>query len=855
MSLLDYVLDKMHLSETDRAGLRSKRGLTAETIDRARFVSGGKYLQDVITDAARRYGIDLCVEAGLMKQSAAGVARPWHKFLEANVVIPYFDADGGVSMLRPHKLTPPGVQPQVYFANDRYDGQRITIMAESEFKAQAAVDYGYQAFGIPGISSFSGSYFELLVAQMIDRGIRLTTVIFDNEDKESPESPRFKKRAKDRYDTPFYAYVMARQLNEHAALVQARVGWIPDRYRGADYKADIDGLRAAGVSTEQFREIVESSEDPATFIETLNEEAARQVHRRAVRRFEENRKSRLIKSGGRYLYATDDGHREASNFTAEYLSTLVDREGNCAYEFRLNNQKGQEAIVVASHKDYTDWKRFRTVCGSGGLFFWSGRDEQLQSLLEMIVPEEERAVHLRDQIVGWDEELEHYLFTNCAVNANGDVVEYQEDGSLEVNGKRWRLAGEGDLPEVHFAASGVKCPLDWRRDLARLLAENFDTDDVVLALAWMCAVGLKPWLFQFNRTFPILFVFGRKGSGKTRLMQWLTRIFFNRDSSSTDTLIGQNSAPFIRNRATQLPYLPFWLDEYRNNEMAMRHLDVLRGIYDHSSAGISGGSIGTNKLFNMRCALAVSGEDEPDDPTGALNERMVSVRLPDRISGKHFQLIEQMQYSFDGIFSTLLAERERLVPAIKAEYDRLVERHRQARVSSRVSINYALLHAVAKVVLSWEFDEDDVDLLFTDMKQEAVELDPVVDMLVTCGDHFPSHGDLRLNGSMVVRLGDAPLLLFNLRRCQGAYALLGSRQRVNVAIYKTMARHVANTPWISPPMGPTKVEGRSVRMHVVDLDLAPDSIKQMAYNISDEPMKITLLNRYGNEQGALSMIE
>ena len=41
------------------------------------------------------------------------------------------------------------------------------------------------------------------------------------------------------------------------------------------------------------------------FIEGLPEEAARLVHRRAMRRFEDNRKSRLIKSGGRFIEPVD----------------------------------------------------------------------------------------------------------------------------------------------------------------------------------------------------------------------------------------------------------------------------------------------------------------------------------------------------------------------------------------------------------------------------------------------------------------------------------------------------------------------------------------------------------------------
>lgn len=856
MSVLNFIFDHLQLFDTDRAMLRRKRGFTDAQIDDMQVGSTGNYLRDVLMEASTRYGLDTCIAAGLFTKQRGGF-KPWYRYLDTgNVIIPYFHGDE-IVMLRPHKYTPTGQGVQPYFCRAEYNQRAVTIGAESEFKARAAEAYGYQAFGIPGISSFSGQHFNDLLTRLRDRGIRNIVWLFDNEDKSSPESPRFKKLARDRWDTPFWAYVMARQCNEAREAIYSRVAWIPDRYRDkTDYKADIDGLLAAGVPEAEFAAIVDAAVDPPQFLEQLPEEALAVINRKVLKRFEEGAGQRLSKSQGRYMYATEEGPRVVSNFTAEYVCTLQDRDGQRSYELRLTNVNGQVASIRATAKEYTDTRKFRTLVGGPGLFWWSGRDDGLQEMFDSVVPAEEKIVNLRERSIGWDEELEHYFFTNCAVDGHGNVVEYQADGSVAIDGQLWRIADTvGDLPELHFAAGGTVTDAKGRAELARLLHENFNLEEAVLALAWMCAAALKPWVFPINRTFPILFVFGRKGSGKTRLMQWLTRIFFNRDKGSTDVLMGQATAPFIRNRATQTPYLPFWMDEYRNQEHIMRHLDMLRGIYDHSSAGISGGAIGTNKQFSMRCALAISGEDVPNDETLALNERMITVRLHDKPDGRHFNMLEQLQYGFDGIFVGLLREREKLVPAIRAEYDRLVEAYRRRGPSGRVAINYAMLFAVARAAMGWAPSEDLVDKIFEGIRADERENDPVVEMLRVVGDYWPALGDIRLKHAAETKLDPETqrvVLVFNLQRCHDAYAVAHSRTRANIVPAVTMKRLVAGSQWAKPFGAATRVGGRPCKAWVVDLDHAPTDLQQVAHTITDDDsLKYLLEQRYGTEEGSL----
>lgn len=852
MLLLDYLLEQLPLLAEDREMLRRKRGFSDATIDAGKFRSCGQHVKPIFMEAAERYGLDTVAAHGLVMTSRNGQrSYVWHRFVESgNIIIPYFN-DGACTMLRPHKWTPPGVVPQVYFTHQRYDQQRITVMAESEFKARASEQYGFPAFGLPGISSFGGAYFEGLAKTLLDRGVHNVVVLFDNEDKSSPKSPRYKKTAKDRWETPFWAYSMARQLNEFNERFNARVAWIPNRFRDESGKADIDGLLAAGVGIDEYAGIVQTAKTPQAFFDGLPAEAQQQLGRRIARRFEQAGRSRLHKSGGRYLWI--DGENDAqpvSNFTAEYVASIIDEEGNHSWDLKLVNTLGREARIICSGRDAADHRRFRELCANQGLFFWSGKNDSLQEMLTLLVPEDERVVRVKPAFVGWDEDLEHYLFTNCAVTGSGDVVEYQDDGTIPLNGENWRLVGDGDLPEIEYKHGGTTWNTEGLHDLAVKLHENFGVEDVVMALAWMCAACLKPWLFPINRTFPILFIFGQKSSGKTRLMQWLSRIFFE---SGSETLISQNSGAFIRNRAAQMPYLPLWMDEFRNSDQSMRHMDMLRGIYDHSNTGISGGTIGTNKVFNLKCGLVISGEDEPDDPRGALNERMVTVRLKDKPTSLHFNLLEQLQHSFNGIFVSLLRNRGTIVERIKAEYDRLEAGYRTRGVSGRVVMNYALIHAVAAVVLDWRFSDDVIDGLFQTIRGDNAETNPLLEVLSAVAVNWPMMGDMRLNTFMAARISHStgkPTLVFNVGRCWEAYAVHAGRTRQKVHSRITVRRLAENTPWVSEEY-PSKVGGTSIRVREIDLDHAPSDLTLIANTIADDSVRILLSQRYGNEQGIL----
>lgn len=879
INVLDAFLSQAKLADSDRELIKSKRGLSDAIIDKMRYVSAGEQNNDIV-QVLVKLDYEACVRTGLIVEVGSGY-KVWNKLTSANIIIPYFDADGHCTLLRPHKFNPKGVSLQVYFTRPKYDPSKITILTEGEFKAAAAESFSYQAAGLPGISSFVGTKgddktegptkFAQLCESLKDRGISNVCIVFDNEDKSNPELPGYKSDPGKRYDPQFYAYRIAKQLNDVEGF-SATIGWIPDKWRDQQGKADIDGMLARGADQSDFVEVVSSALDPDLFIDALDGDERKALESRIARSKDVTRKNPhgggtelISESNGRYTFVAHDGTlKVASNFLMEYVCTYLDDADQYSHEFMLTNAEGYSNSCILGGRETSDAKRFRAAIASRGKFLWGAKDFVLDALMHKTIPPKLKIVRLIS-FIGWDEKELCFFFDNCAVSANGDVIEYTPDGTLQINDSYYRMLRNGDRPELHFAHTGAECKIETIREIHTRLRRNFksksgkEAHGVTIAYSWFLACALKPWLFNINRTFPILFVFGQKNSGKTRLLQWLMRIFF---SERTDTIIGQNSAAFIRNQAAQLSYLPFWLEEFRNDIESQKHLSILRGIYDHSSAGISGAKIGSNKVFYLRSALVISGESEPSDDTGALNQRMQLVEIPPDITGSEFAWLEQQQFMFSGIFVYLLRNREKLVAQIQTVYEQILESYRTKRkLSSRIAINYALIHATAQVLLGVDPESAGASYDFETIRQDEMQDDVVSDMLRSCLAAYSHNNiidlkpyiDIRYDSPGNRRLPESKLVLvFSLQRCLDYYVEMRNRQRLPAINRKSIRKLLMQKGWVEKDDKIMRVGERVSRMNTVTLEKAPEDILLAAYGAATESMKRELVSIFGGDNGPLA---
>lgn len=862
--ILNEFLKRTELEIEDRDRLKRERGFSDELISRSLFRSARPQNEAVIFELVKEFGQRAAAEVGLVvirnNQPEAtvkllGIDKLGNR--EPNIIIPYLEGDECVA-LRPHKNFIKGKSLNIYYASSEYSEDATTIMTEGEFKARAATAFGYQAFAVPGISSFvgdkqAGKKFVEFYESLAIEGIRDIIIIFDNEDKSNPELPKYKEEPDKRYDVQYYAYLMCLKFNEYGGDIDCRIAWIPDKYRNSEGKADIDSLLAAGVSEDEFDEIVNSAVDEAEFLDSLPDEARDVISGKLARR--EDRVKFLVRNGCYYVPVVNEkdgsvNEVQVSNFLMSYIATHLTEEGDFHYEFKVTNDENQTNIIRFDGSEFADYKRFRKKLNAYGKFIWMSTSKNLDNLFLEVVPDAMKVVHDRNRI-GWDDELKLYFFDNCALDQEGQLIPYGEDGDVKLGDKYYRVERPETRQIVNYPLGnqGSSWQIDSLVEIAGRLAKNYGSLALYDVTSWFVAAVYKPWLFPINRTFPLLGIFGRKNSGKTRLMQWLLSIFYEiPEAISFDS----STRPGLRNQATLLQYLPVWLDEFRNDQKGKSYLDMLRGIYDHNQVIISSNQPGHNRVFKLRSSLILSGEHIPADETGALNQRMITIQLPDKPVGSEFTWFETRYSTFSGILSFLLNKREKYIEAIKAEYFQLLERYRKMpHVEQRIAINYALIHAVSKKILGVDDGmlQSQLEEVFADIRQDDIEIDPLVNMLETCLRYHNAKGVVaNVNYAIDVRhevkhYGKV-VVYFNLKSCLEFFNEVLKRQGKTPHVLAQIRRALKDHPWITDEGRNVRIRGGQVKCYTVHLDRCPESLVFDAYNFAKAEIKGLLRARF-----------
>jgi len=861
-NVLDEFLVRTKLLDEDRKLLAKQRGFDDVLIGNLHFRSACPENENIILSLLAEYGQGACAEAGLLHfKNSRPLATT--KLLQRNIIIPYME-DGTCVALRPHKNFIKGKSLSVYYASEEYSEDATTIITEGEFKAAAATVFGYQAIAIPGISSFvgdkmAGRKFVEFYEDLHEKGIREVIILFDNEEKGDPSLPKYKEDPNKRYDVQYYAYLMCDKINEYGSDLEAYISWIPDKYRDSEGKADIDGMLATGVKEEEFDEIVNNKFDEEEFLDKLSDEAVDVIKGKLARR--EDRVTFAVRNGCYYIKFINPKdnkveEQQVSNFTMKYLSATFDNEDGVVYEMEITNDKKQSTIVNLLGADWADYKRFRKTIASCGKYNWMSSGKTLDSLFLEVLPDDMKIIYGVNEI-GWQEENQAYFFDNCIFNLDGSVIEADSDGIMKYNDRYIRVEKTIARQSIIFSQSAKKdgWKLEDVRDIANRLYKNYNTPYVYDAVSWMIGAAYKPWIFPVNRTFPLLGVFGRKNCGKTRMIQWLLSIFYeNPEPIAFDA----SSKPGLRNQASELKFLPIWLDEFRNTQKGKMYLDMLRGIYDHNQVLISSSKAGKNQVFKLKSSLILSGEHIPADETGALNQRLITIQLPDKPVGTEFGWFETRYDTFGGIFRFLLENRAKYVDIIKAEYFQRLERYRKLPdIEQRIAINYALIHGISKVILG--VSEKYLNLGIGDVVEDTLEddatTDPILNMITYCLLYGRARGlAFASNSALTVRSnpgdGHKIVLSFNLNMCINLYnEILKKSGKTGVEVGQ-LRRTLKNHPWVDNSAKLVKISGKPVRCYTVDLRKAPGEVVTASYGFADDNVKKDMDRIFGENVGS-----
>lgn len=292
------------------------------------------------------------------------------------------------------------------------------------------------------------------------------------------------------------------------------------------------------------------------------------------------------------------------------------------------------APVADNHNVATAGRR-----GSGN-YVWLAKIDKLNRVKEYLYSKTDTAERIHK--LGWNASEEFFAFGN-GILYGGTFKDVDDLGIVRgVNGKAFYIPATSKIylhnPEifqferlmVHENRNGVKL-YDFASRLIGVFGENAS-----IALCYLLATLFRDIIFRRTRHFPILNLFGEKGTGKTTLATSLQSFFLHGVDPPN---LGVTTVPAMNDRVSQAVNTLVVLDEYKN-DLDIRKIAYLKGLW--------GGGGQTKKNTNtdgmaaqtiVSTGVALCGQDKPTQDM-ALYTRVIFLAF----SKTSFNQVEKRNY-------------------------------------------------------------------------------------------------------------------------------------------------------------------------------------------------------------------
>ena len=312
-----------------------------------------------------------------------------------------------------------------------------------------------------------------------------------------------------------------------------------------------------------------------------------------------------------YTYDDEGEAVRLSNFYLESLYHIKD-ETNGTRLFRMVNKFNEAVEIEFRESELCSLTTFQQRVGSVGNYIWRAKIDKLNNVKEYLYRGTRSAERVRK--MGWDGINGFFAFGNGVFNGDRflavddlGIVETAPSRSFYIPATSKMYENNPEIYQferlfIHENRSGIKL-----YDFAVQLVSVFG-DNAKIAFCYLLATLYRDVIFNRTRHFPILNLFGEKGTGKTTLATSLQSFFIH---SVDPPNLGVTSVPAMNDRVSQAVNSLVVFDEYKN-DLDVRKIAYLKGLW--------GGGGQTKKNQNtdgmaaqtiISTGIALCGQDKP----------------------------------------------------------------------------------------------------------------------------------------------------------------------------------------------------------------------------------------------------
>lgn len=307
----------------------------------------------------------------------------------------------------------------------------------------------------------------------------------------------------------------------------------------------------------------------------------------------------------------DNDPSRISNFIMEPLFHIKD-ENNGRRLFRMKNTDNVSQMIELKESDMCNLSNFQQKTGSLGNFVWRSKIDKLTDLKEFLYANTDTAEMV--SVLGWNEDHDFFAFGN-GILSKGEFRTVNELGIVRTDdGKAFYLPATSKIYlqnrnmfqferlMVHENRIGVSLH-DFAGRLHTVFGENAD-----IAFCYLLSTLFRDVIFRKTRHFPILNLFGEKGTGKTTLATCLQAFFLHGVDPPN---LGVTSVPAMNDRVSQAVNTLTVFDEYKN-DLDVRKIAYLKGLW--GGGGQTKKNINTDGMAAqtiVTTGIALCGQDKP----------------------------------------------------------------------------------------------------------------------------------------------------------------------------------------------------------------------------------------------------
>lgn len=380
---------------------------------------------------------------------------------------------------------------------------------------------------------------------------------------------------------------------------------------------------------------------------------------------------------GKYFSTTEKGGViEWSNFTLTPLFHIKDPL-MAKRLFLLTNELGIKEIIEMEQEDLISLQKFRQKLESLGNFIWKAGEKELIKLKCFLYEKTETAAQIKQ--LGWNKKG-FYAFGN-GIYYGGKFSEVNEYGIVHLDEKgNYYLPAFSQIYKentdyfrferqfVHFNFSMILL-----RDFTRQLFLVFG-DNGKIGFCFYLATLFRDIITLTTRSFPILDLFGPKGSGKSELGHTLMS-FFVIDNIPPN--IQNSTIPALNDTVAAAANALVHIDEYKNG-IDTAKIEFIKGLWD--GTGRTRMNMATDKKKEttaVDAGVIISGQEMPTTDI-ALFSRLIFLSFPksdftDDEKKNYQRLLMMRSKGMTHLTLQLLTHRELFVKAFYDQYHLILD--------------------------------------------------------------------------------------------------------------------------------------------------------------------------------------